>query len=387
MLSIRLFFTPYPRLAQAYLGSPLYSHLSVDLLRARVHVFVHSNQIIYYPLIATCLIAALRRDAGYLLGWATTVPWFCFSFFAREDVKAGFWVYSIGPFVFGMFWVYVYGAYLARRRVRAAWIEALFALVCVASTIGAYRGSPGPVGFAAHDMLRPRPIDRDAVYKFIGALRDHRDRFGELRADGAVATLGMEYLADDTAREKWYGGAHADTLAFHQLGADKDTIVPGLLTNGIEACTHVLHTGLVMCSRQPLPADTFGGAAVEPVPAAFAMSLISYKDRKRGIITFESQGVVIHSPYSVRGLLGKLAPGAYEWTVTLQNAEPARTDVMAHVRVKQGSKAWDATADFGVKSLAVRFDAGGGELPVTFELTSSSSTPLVITSSRLRALQ
>jgi hypothetical protein len=54
MLSMKLFFTPFPRLSQAYLGSPLYSHLNAELLSSRFEHFLSTNQLIYIPFLATC---------------------------------------------------------------------------------------------------------------------------------------------------------------------------------------------------------------------------------------------------------------------------------------------------------------------------------------------
>jgi hypothetical protein len=382
MLSIRLFFTPFPRLAQAYLGSPLYSHLSVELLRARVHGFIDGNQVIYYPFLATCLLAVLRRDAGYLLGWAACLPWFTFCFLAREEVKAAFAVYSIGPFIVAMFWVYLYGAYLARRRPSAAVTEALFVLVCIASTLGAYRAQPRPIAFAAREMLRSKRMDRDAVYTFIRAIRDHRDRFRVLRVDGPVAALAMEHLANDPRKEHWTPGLYADTIAFHQQSYEKFSIAAGLTANGLEACTHVLHTGLVMCTREPLPADTFAGAAIEPVPATFAFAEI--KTTERRFVHFDERGVVIDHPFDLRGTFGTLPRGTYRWTMTLSDAGPAGTEERARVEVTQGGRSSSTMMiEAGATSVTLRFDSDGGDIPLRYHLTTRGATPLIITSSRL----
>jgi hypothetical protein len=385
MLSIKLFFTPFPRLAQAYIGSPLYSHLNGPLLAERVRLFFEHSQVIYYPFVATCLLAALRRDAGYLLGWISTLPWFAFCFLAVEQGKATFSVYGAGPFMIGMLWCYLYGAHLAPvpRRMRAGALEAVFALVCVASTLGMYRAEPATMKHVTGDMRRGRPRDRAAVRTFVEVLHEHRARFGRLRVDGAVATLAMQYLDPS---EVWRGVmSEVNTLAFHRGSPDAVEMFRELIANEFNFCKRIQRTGIVVCTRDPLPADTYGGLAIEVVPAALVEADLPLVKQK--VIKFEDRGVVFQTSDVLTGRLGQLPRGTYEWTMTLVPDELMRLDgsELATLEVEQGgSRLAYATATRDERALTLRFDANGGEQLLTYHLGSRPETPLVFTSMRLR---
>ncbi len=155
-----LAFHPVGRLTQAYVGTPPYAHLDAGLLTARAWRFVATDQAIYYPFLASCLVALFRRDAKYLLGWAACVPWLVFNLFAVEDSKAAFDAYGVAPFLVGVFWVYLYGAHLATRRMRAHVLEVTFALVCLASTLGLYRAQPYGMWTTVRDMAVAQRKDR-----------------------------------------------------------------------------------------------------------------------------------------------------------------------------------------------------------------------------------
>lgn len=382
MLCQRLFFHPFPRLTQAYLGHPLYSHLSMKLVAQRVSYFIDNNQVLYYPFLATCLLAALRRDARYLLGWAALLPWFAFSFLAVEDSKSTFFAYGVGPFIAGLFWVYLYGAHLVPppRQLRAVALELVFALVCISSILGAQRAAPRGMKLLNQDILHPTRRDRDTVHAFVEALHDHRASLGQLRADGAVATLALEYLAPT---EVWQPGTTGvDTVAFH-TELYGETILSGLIDNRLDFCTYVRRTGLFLCSHDRLPAETFAGIPVDVVPAPFFLATLD----SRSNVRFEPRGLVLPSSRNLEGWLGNLPRGTYEWTTSFTTDEPlallgqelVRLDVLAGTRTVAF-----ATASRGEHQLVLRFDADGGEVPLTYRLATRSDTPLAITRATLR---
>ena len=54
----------------------------------RLHEISAKGVDIVVPMLATGVIAFLRRDARYLLGWVVTLPWLMLNFTAYQDVKA-----------------------------------------------------------------------------------------------------------------------------------------------------------------------------------------------------------------------------------------------------------------------------------------------------------
>ncbi len=365
----KLLFTPVDRLGPVYLGTPPYAHVTWDLVAARARAFAADSQVVYYPFLATVFVAILRRDARYLLGWAVTVPWFVFNLLAFDQAKSLFWAYAIGPFIVAMFWVYLYGALLAPLRMRPGVLELVFALVCISSTVGHARSLPDALRLTAHDMLIARPKDRAVVHAFVDALHDHRAALGRLEVDYAVAALAQEHLRLD---EAWSAGRtpRPETLMFHDHAHGVSEVIADALTSGLDTCVRILETGIVVCSRAPLPPEVFTGLDTERRPASFALA------RRSAGVEVDERGVVLLTSYPFGGALGALAPGRYEWTLSLAATAP----ISAHIEVG------DAAVDTHGERAVIPFSVGDADEQPRFRIRSRTAAPLVITSAQLRRL-
>jgi len=384
MICQRLFFHAVPRLTQAYLGSPPYSHLSLSVLADRARFFCENNQLIYYPFVATCVVAAVRRDWRYLLGWISLVPWFAFSFAAVEEVKVRFGAYNVGPFLYGPFWLYAYGAGLAPpgRRLRAGWLEAIFALVCASSTYGAYRGFPSWIQRVATDMTHYRVNGRASVHAFVDALQRNQSRFTRLRVDDAVAALAIEFLPADA----WLhtGATDSDAVAFHLASEEGRAIEATLTANRLDTCTLVLDTHLVLCTHDGPPAGMFDAIATATVPSSFVLAVYPWKDRDT--IAPVRRGVAFRRAGSLRGGLGVLPAGDYEWTIEVAADEPVQATgpELVGIDVVQGDALLaSGTAAANARAFSVRLHVAG-DRPLEYELRSRADSPVTITAAQLR---
>lgn len=365
----KLLFTPVDRLGPVYLGTPAYAHVTWDLVAARLRAFCADSQVVYYPFLATLLVAILRHDARYLLGWAVTLPWFVFNLLAYDEAKSLFWAYAIGPFIVAMFWVYLYGALLAPRRMRSGALELVFALVCISATVGHARSLPDALRLTTRDMLIARPKNRAVVHAFVDAVRDHRAALGKLEVDYAVAALAQEDLKLD---ESWSAGRtpRPDTLMFHDHAHGVSEVLADVLTSGHDTCVRILETGIVVCSRARLPPEVFAGIATERRPASFALARLSPG------VDIDERGVVLLTSYTLGGGLGALGPGRYEWTLAFAASAP----IAAHIEV--GTAQADTRGDRAV----VQFSVGDAGAQTRFRITSHTIAPLVITGAQLRRL-
>ena len=318
----KLLLTSVDRLGPVYFGSPPYAHLSWALIVERLRDVGTDCQLIYYPFLLTVVLAVVRRDARYLLGWLTTIPWVLLNFTAYDAAKSTFSAYAAGPFLVAMFWVYAYGAYLAPapRRLRAGVLEAVFALICLSSTLGFLRKSPDAVSRTVRDMVFVQRMNRAQVHGFVAALHAHKAAFGHLAVDDAVAALAQEHLV---LEESWPSRIRTtpDSLAFHMHNPGSGlALLPDLIGYGLNVCTHVLETEIHVCTRERLPAETFDGVAIETVPAV----LVHSRFRAPGIVV-EDRGIAVWNGFSLAGTLGKLPAGTYEWMTTLE--APARVQL------------------------------------------------------------
>jgi hypothetical protein len=194
------------------------------------------------------------------------------------------------------------------------------------------------------------------VHGFVDALEAHRAELEHLYVDHAVAALALESLR---AENLWTRGApQVDTIAFHRdTWHEAYELLPDLVANHLDACTHVLDTGLVVCSREPLP-EIFAGLATEVIPPLFVFAKRDYT--------------------GIRGPLGRLAPGTYELTLTfLPSSKPARLELAG------GLADTHAAAPAGSNEFAATLTADGNQV-LSFRF--SSEAPLFVTGAALRAV-
>jgi hypothetical protein len=259
----RIFFEPADRLREVYLGRPAYSHVTVELLADRAQYFVEHLGVIYYPVVATVFVSAVMRDANYLLGWAVTVPWFVFSITARDPSKGAFVAYTVAPFLVGLFWVYLYGACLApaARRLRMIRIEALFAIVCVTSTLGYARESSSWSSDPVRDMVFTHRYDRAAVHGFVDALKVRRAELGKLYVDDPVAALALEAVRPGDILQP--GVTEADLLVFHRRSWTRGMFEELAIAKKLD-CARLLGTGIVACAQPARLSELLHGFATAP---------------------------------------------------------------------------------------------------------------------------
>lgn len=363
----RLLWPPVDRLTPVYFGTPKYAHLTWSLISERLHELGTTCQLIYYPFFATIVIAIVRRDVRYLFGWATTLPWFLFNFTAFDAAKSSFVAYTAGPFLVAMFWVYVYGAKLARaeRRLRPGVIEAVFALVCLSSTIGVFRGRPDVATAVARDVAFLQKMDREAVHGFADALLDHHAELGNIYVDNPVGALVQEGFR---LREHWfYRQARPDALAFYAQG---NGVLPELAQAELDHCVQALATHLYLCARAPVPRSIFEDLAIRRVPAMFVFT----RFERPGVVTSEDDMRIL-AGFGLQGGLGALPEGHYTWTVQVEGTARLRIDPdEASISEIQGT---------GELVLPFQTD---GERAIGYRVTAMGPEPLVIKAAKLRRL-
>jgi hypothetical protein len=376
IIAQKIFVVPVDRLSDIYLGRPPYAHVTGALLHERLHKFLEIDKAIYYPFLATALLAVLRRDAGYLLGWAAAVPWFLFNFLAKDDQKAIFLAYALSPFIVSVFWVYVYGALLApeRRRMAPGVVEAVFALVCVSSNVGFKRWNVAAYSTVTGDMLHSQSRNRPQVHAFVEAIGRNHARFMRLGVDGAVAAIALEYVQ---LEENWSPGRQdLDTLMFHLESPQWMNILDDLVLNEMDYCVRIVGTKLVVCSRYPLPPDIFAGIRTQVMPATFAYTKLGGRR-----VHPQADGIHLDAGASLRYFMGLLPAGHYEYTVTVAPPPAAAAGELLRVAVAWGDKKFLATTSRDHLTVTIPFElTGSTQVGHHFE----ARAPVTIVSARLR---
>jgi hypothetical protein len=350
----KLCFHPVSMIRHVYLGDPAFDHLSPSLLFERLRSFLAHRQVIYYPFLVTVVFAALRRDPRYLLGWLSALPWFLLNLFAVEDEKSAFNAYTAFPFLVSMFWVPLYGAFLAPegRRQRRIVNDLGLALASLSSTLGLYLANPSMLTSSMKEMVYRRTADRSAVHGFADALVTHRGVLGRLYVDPSVAAVAAESLA---LGNTWRPGlVDVDSLAFHRdtwLGPE---LAAQLFTSRLTACTGIAGTGFVVCTRAPLPPDVLEGVPTRSLPPVFAVGL-----RERVGIRIEPRGVTARDGATIQGTLGLLPRGNYRLVLALEASSAAGSALASVEIVSEKSVVASMPVPNGHSELDLDFAADG----------------------------
>jgi len=258
---------------------------------------------------------------------------------------------------------------------RESVIEAVFALISVSSTLGSWRTNPLAVQSIAGEMVTPHAWPRAQVHGFAEALGKRAERFGRLYVDYGVASLTFEWLRTSN---NWHPGVKsADAIAFHP-GSGVLRILEDVLANGLDVCTRATRTSLTVCTREPLPPDTFGDTKVEVVPALFAFSVLS----QRGI-RVTPKGIALNR-VTVYANLPPLPAGTYEFRVQIE-APPSPTErTVGEIAVQIEDRLLPISKTTG-HELTYRFTVDGKQA-ILWRVTPWIS-PLTITSARLERVE
>ncbi len=244
-------FDAQPLLESEYLGSPIYSHLTRAALGARFRGLFDKALFVVLPFAIACVIAALDRDARWLLGWIFTLPWFALNFCAHQELKAEFGLYTSFPFIGAIFWLACYArvkygpeAGLLRRYGR-------FAAVSIASSVGVIVSFPDAVRMQNYDMRLPADVDGAAIRAYAASLRANPALRSRLLVDSGMACWLLESLRGDAFR---HGTANFDYSAYDAVTFFRTTqlgppILNTIAKGGFAQCGALPRTAIVFCNR------------------------------------------------------------------------------------------------------------------------------------------
>lgn len=178
-----------------YLGDPAFHHVTAELVKKRLPLFFTEASFVAFPLVGTIAIAIVRRDARYLLGWAVELPWLLLNFFAHQELKATFTIYTGFPFIGSIFWVGVY-ARLSSKEPSRGWLASL-SFVSVLATAGlALVAGPGHLVNVLTKSVRLEKLS-PAASTYVHTLEKNAAAYGELFFDS-----GMGAWVVDTVPER-----------------------------------------------------------------------------------------------------------------------------------------------------------------------------------------
>ncbi|HSO32182.1 MAG TPA: hypothetical protein VLT33_06700 [Labilithrix sp.] len=309
-----------------YLGVPTYAHLSGAVLAQRARAFVEQAGFLLLPMLATAVIAVVRRDARYLLGWVVELPWLLLNFLALQELKSRFAIYTGFPFVVSIFWVGVYAFVRGEGRRRTLGFLASVSLV---STLGSYTSASDAFVSLARRIAYPLPIPSAGIRSFSRTLRANPDAYGPIFVDHGVAAWTLEKLPID-ARLHGNGFIRAhepltpamlaqrDGIAFYKDGFLAPIILRLVTDGGFSSCGRIAGTGVFFCTKEgrPLP------------PEMTPSSLLVGRLRTQGSARREGETIVVEATEQTGiqafGATLQMASGLYtaRWSTKTRDCRP-----------------------------------------------------------------
>lgn len=313
-------------------GDPPYAHLTRDLVWKRLGFLASHSGFVWMPAAATAVIAVVRRDPRYLLGWAVTLPWFLLNLAAKQDVKAKLELYTGFPFLGSAFWVGAYARAGDRRPVWTGWRWAPWSVgaLSLLSLIGLERGYDYAVGKAVEDMSFPRATNRAGLYELTRELAT-RDR-GFVRMDTSIASFAVDFVRLEnllTDEEKVGGRVGGDAFTFFTSSESVDVYIRSTFRH----CGQVPRTPAFFCttSERSLPAITTPRAPLAPA------IIVAENARRNGDVVD-----VAAAPFSIStgGPWIKLERGHYvaSWDVVFARCAPDAPTPHMHIDVCSAGK-------------------------------------------------
>ena len=360
-------------------GTPPYAHLTGPALVERVVNFGTKCGFIWLAILATGLVAIVRRDARYLLGWVVTLPWLVLNFTAHQDIKAALTVYTGFPFVGSIFWVAAYARVEEARSARRSWRSPLLAgaFVSVASTLGMLVSFPVPTVATLGSAFLPATRNPEGLRAFARGLRARE--YGAVKVDPSMNSWAVESVTLEdlvSAKELEDGIVTGDGYAFFFFGA---AAIDLLARSPFPKCGHVPETPAFLCTR----ANGSLPPTVTPSSPLLQLVQLSPEHVRRADETVvvdarPAAGIATFGPYL------RLRADAYtvSWDLAFGTCEPGATSPSVHVDVLRDGKTLLAERDLtpADASAVLAFDVPTSlaDKPLEFRTWWGGSCPFVV---------
>lgn len=295
-----------------YLGDPAFHHVTAELVKKRLPLFFTEASFVAFPLLGTIAIAIVRRDARYLLGWAVELPWLLLNFFAHQELKATFTIYTGFPFIGSIFWVGVY-ARLSSKTPSRGWLASL-SFVSVLATVGL-----GVVTGPGHllDVLRKSgriETLSPAASTYVHTLERNAGAYGELFFDSGMGAWVVDTVPErrvifhPTRERPWDAIVGATFYIDGTWGSD--FVLELLAKSPFRRCGRAVGSPIWLCYRE--------GHALPP--GFEPVSIVADNLRAHASVRRDAEGFHVPStPGNAIQLYGPyLKLGGGRWTATWQ---------------------------------------------------------------------
>lgn len=241
-----LYPVPTGRLFQVYLGVPVGSHVSADLIARRGMLFMVEKGYVVWPLVLILSVAAYKRNAILAAGPLSVLPWVILSLLAAEDVAAFTSFYAF-PTLIGIAWPCI--AFAMGRAERG--LQLCVSVLSIALFV--------LFGGANHDNKPWRHVtwpDLAAIggyeEKLLAAIA-RQDRFGRLMVDNSVASLVPAALKTNEWAFQWAVDSlpNPDMVIYKKNAWDNKETERVVHAAGLDRTCEIAGTPFVIATRVP----------------------------------------------------------------------------------------------------------------------------------------
>jgi hypothetical protein len=237
---------PFGYLKKVYLGDPIGSHLSLELVLHRVPVFFIDKAYVTWPLIILLAVAAWKRNAILAVGPASVLPWMLLSVLAASIFPGSLTSHYSYPVIIAIAWPSVAFS-MNRARLSLQLFTSILSIVLFVS-LGRWNHDDAPWRGLGVPNFGAIGTYETALRKVIA----RRNEFGRLMVDDAVASLVPESLMPDEWANQWAPDRlpNPDVVVYKSGARDSATTMQVIDASGLTQRCRINNTPFLIASRE-----------------------------------------------------------------------------------------------------------------------------------------
>jgi hypothetical protein len=240
-------------LERIYLGTPIFAHITYDLIVQRLNFLFENREYLYLPLFFTFLISFLTRNIVFLTSFFATLPWIILSFFAVNSMHSSFSNYCIFPFIIIICWPLLSFLILSKKNMiyfSQKFYFFIFFFTILISIIGFPNNKGNEDAKPWNNFIFTDFKEIVATQSFIQNFKTYNKSFGNIVVDEASSVLLTKYLKPNSyvylnnfSKEQ---KNNTDTFIFFKNTNNIETM---LVDNYFKYYYKVLDTNIIIASK------------------------------------------------------------------------------------------------------------------------------------------
>lgn len=250
------------------IGSPPFSHLSLELIKERAIFIFSSRGYFYIPVILILIWSAISKKPFLSLGVFALLPWFLFNFFSISTWASGIYFYYGAFYLLILLWPLliikaIYPEGISSKIKKEVFIS--YSVIILSSVL-----FNNPFNYKTF-ILEPGVGHKDIFQRFQTSLLHSIDQLGNMVVDGSVASLApgiftkkqILYLRNASVEErrKFFGKGdqklkeleNIDSLIFYNYYIEEGLVPFYMLLSHLPYMYKIIGTNVYLATNRTLP--------------------------------------------------------------------------------------------------------------------------------------